>query len=193
MRRLRAAWIFPGICYSTRSLPGCCSVAFYAAVTAGVSISFGMLDIVNIAHPGLRHSRLVSRLFHQYQFRRRSDHRQHTDAAVLLRARRLGLSGLLPVVRKTRPGIAARPCVLLRPAVRHRGVADPGVRRRLPLRRSRLYRAQHPYRNCRPAAAHAGAVPGGAGAVQRASSCSSPAPSPAAPSWRCRRINWRCN
>jgi len=24
---------------------------FYAAVTAGVSISFGMLDIVNIAHP----------------------------------------------------------------------------------------------------------------------------------------------
>src|SRR4029077_5701846 len=26
--------------------------AFYAAVTIGVSISFGMLDIVNIAHPG---------------------------------------------------------------------------------------------------------------------------------------------
>jgi branched-chain amino acid transport system permease protein len=26
--------------------------SFYAAVTAGVSISFGMLDIVNIAHPG---------------------------------------------------------------------------------------------------------------------------------------------
>src|SRR6476646_4786584 len=25
---------------------------FYAAVTIGVSISFGMLDIVNIAHPG---------------------------------------------------------------------------------------------------------------------------------------------
>src|SRR5579872_5025069 len=25
--------------------------SFYAAVTAGVSISFGMLDIVNIAHP----------------------------------------------------------------------------------------------------------------------------------------------
>src|SRR5262249_23750801 len=25
---------------------------FYAAVTAGVSISFGILDIVNIAHPG---------------------------------------------------------------------------------------------------------------------------------------------
>ncbi|MBN8904424.1 MAG: branched-chain amino acid ABC transporter permease, partial [Rhodospirillales bacterium] len=25
--------------------------AFYAAVTIGVSISFGMLDIVNIAHP----------------------------------------------------------------------------------------------------------------------------------------------
>src|SRR5262245_23735084 len=26
--------------------------AFYAAVTVGVSISFGILDIVNIAHPG---------------------------------------------------------------------------------------------------------------------------------------------
>jgi branched-chain amino acid transport system permease protein len=26
--------------------------AFYAAVTSGISISFGMLDIVNIAHPG---------------------------------------------------------------------------------------------------------------------------------------------
>src|SRR5262245_43006631 len=26
--------------------------AFYAAVTIGVSISFGILDIVNIAHPG---------------------------------------------------------------------------------------------------------------------------------------------
>ena len=25
---------------------------FYAAVTVGISISFGMLDIVNIAHPG---------------------------------------------------------------------------------------------------------------------------------------------
>src|SRR4029078_6387118 len=25
---------------------------FYAAVTAGISISFGMLDVVNIAHPG---------------------------------------------------------------------------------------------------------------------------------------------
>ena len=25
--------------------------AFYAAVTAGVSLSFGILDIVNIAHP----------------------------------------------------------------------------------------------------------------------------------------------
>ena len=24
---------------------------FYAAVTAGISISFGMLDVVNIAHP----------------------------------------------------------------------------------------------------------------------------------------------
>src|SRR4029078_13368973 len=26
--------------------------AFYAAVTVGISVSFGILDIVNIAHPG---------------------------------------------------------------------------------------------------------------------------------------------
>jgi len=31
---------------------GCLLGAFYAAMTIGVSISFGMLDIVNIAHPG---------------------------------------------------------------------------------------------------------------------------------------------
>ena len=41
-------------------------------------------------------------------------------------------SSLLPVVRKTRPGIAARPRLFFRPAVRHRGVADPGVRRESP-------------------------------------------------------------
>ena len=34
-----------------RSLPGLLLGGFYAAVTAGISISFGMLDIVNIAHP----------------------------------------------------------------------------------------------------------------------------------------------
>jgi branched-chain amino acid transport system permease protein len=34
------------------SVAGLLLGGFYAAVTAGVSISFGMLDIVNIAHPG---------------------------------------------------------------------------------------------------------------------------------------------
>ena len=29
--------------------------------------------------------------------------------------------------------------------------------------------------------------------VRRLAVCSSRAPSPAAPSWRCRRISWRCN
>ena len=31
--------------------PAFCSAEFYAAVTVGISISFGILDIVNIAHP----------------------------------------------------------------------------------------------------------------------------------------------
>ena len=166
---------------------------FYAAVTVGVSISFGMLDIVNIAHPGLHHPRLLHRLYRQHQFRRRSDPRQHPRAAGVLRARRGGLSGLLRVVRETRPGIAARPRVLLRPAVRHRGGADPGVRRRLSLRRGRLYRPQHPSRLHRSAAAHAGALPGVAGDVRRAAALPHPHLHSAAPSWRCRRTSWRCS
>ncbi len=32
----------------------------YIAVTVGISIAFGMLDIVNIAHPALRISRLLT-------------------------------------------------------------------------------------------------------------------------------------
>ena len=46
---------------------------FYAAVTIGVTISFGMLDIVNIAHPAFIMLGSLVALFRQFQFRRRSD------------------------------------------------------------------------------------------------------------------------
>ena len=112
---------------------------FYAAVTVGVSISFGILDIVNIAHPAF----IILGAYIAYIVndpRGRPDPDRHHRAAGVLRARRGGLSGLLRVVRETRPGRVARTRVLLRAAVRHRGDADPGVRRRLSLRAGLLHR-----------------------------------------------------
>ena len=141
---------------------------FYAAVTAGVSISFGMLDIVNIAHPAFIIVGSYLAYIINIAARRRSDHRQPADAAGVLRARRGRLSGLLPVVREARPGGAARPRVLLRRPVRHRSRADPRVRRRLPLRRGGLHRPHAQVRLHRPSAAHAGAVRDRTGGVRRA-------------------------
>jgi len=43
---------FPFELFLNAIISGLLLGGFYAAVTAGVSISFGMLDIVNIAHPG---------------------------------------------------------------------------------------------------------------------------------------------
>jgi branched-chain amino acid transport system permease protein len=43
---------FPFALFVNAVVAGILLGGFYAAVTAGVSISFGMLDIVNIAHPG---------------------------------------------------------------------------------------------------------------------------------------------
>ena len=76
---------------------------FYAAVTAGISISFGMLDIVNIAHPafiilGSYIAYIVNISFGLDPILVSS------SCCRLLRARRGGLSGLLPVLRKARPG-----------------------------------------------------------------------------------------
>ena len=108
---------------------------FYAAVTVGVSISFGILDIVNIAHPAFIILGSYIAYIVNTRLRRRSDPGQHRHAAGVLCARLGDLPGLLPLVREARAGIAARPRLLLRPAVRHRSHAAAGLRRRLPLRR----------------------------------------------------------
>ena len=133
---------------------------FYAAVTVGISISFGMLDVVNIAHPAF----IILGSYIAYIV----NTTYGLDpilvallaAAGVLSVGRGGLSGLLRRLRAARAGGAARSRLLLRPAVHHRGGADPGVRRRLPLRAGALYRADLAHRLCRFPAAHAGAVRG---------------------------------
>ncbi len=98
--------------------------AFYAAVTAGISISFGMLDIVNIAHPGFIILGSYIAYIVNMHFGVDPTVVAIVAAAGLLRARLDHLSGLLPVVRKTRSGPVARPRLLLRPVVRDRGRAQ---------------------------------------------------------------------
>ncbi len=116
---------------------------------------------------GLHHPRLLHRLYPQHPARHRSDHCQHRDDAGVLSAGRGGLSGLLSGIRETRTGIAARPVLLLRALVRHRGDADPRFRRRLPLRRGLVYRPELAPRGDGLPAAHAGAIPRGAAHVRR--------------------------
>ena len=71
---------------------------FYAAVTAGVSISFGMLDIVNIAHPAfIILGSYIAYIVNIY-FGVDPIVVSIVDAAGVLFARHLHLSGLLPVV-----------------------------------------------------------------------------------------------
>ena len=48
----RGAWMISFDLLINAIAAGLLLGGFYAAVTAGISISFGMLDIVNIAHPG---------------------------------------------------------------------------------------------------------------------------------------------
>ena len=167
---------------------------FYAAVTVGVSISFGILDIVNIAHPAFIILGSYIAYFFSAQFGLDPILIEHHRAAGVLCARRRDLPSLLPLVRETRAGFAARARVLLRHPVHHRGVADPRVRRRLPLRPGGLHRNQpgtSAWSTCRCAcwcrACMSLADAGGAAALPRRG------PSPAAPSWRWRRTSWRCN
>ncbi len=140
---------------------------FYAAVTVGISISFGILDIVNIAHPAF----IILGSYIAYIVNTRLGLDPILVSLIMLPVFYAlgagGLPGLLRIVRAARPRGAERARVLLRPAVHHRGAADPGVRRRLPLRRGALYRAELAHRRDGLPAAHAGAVRGGARDVRR--------------------------
>ena len=167
---------------------------FYAAVTVGVSISFGMLDIVNIAHPafiilGSYIAYIVNATLGVDPILAGDRH-----AAGVLRCSAPAIYQVYyVVVREARPGGAARPRLLLRPPVHHRGRADPGVRRRLPLRRGRLHRADLAHRLRRFAAAHAGAVRRLAADGRGCCSCSCRARFIGRAIRRWRRTSWRCS
>ncbi len=146
---------------------------FYAAVTVGISISFGILDIVNIAHPAF--IILGSYIAYILNQRRSGSIRSWPAIVVLPVFYALGAAVYqvyYAVVRKARPGRAARARVFLRPVVRHRSAADPGVRRRLSLRRRRPISARRWHLGVHgPPAAHAGALRDLAADVRRC--CSS--------------------
>ena len=116
----------------------------------------------------LHHSGLLHRLHRQHDVRHRSDPGGGDRAAGVLSARRGGLSGVLPRLRAARRRSAARPRVLLRPAVHHRGHARAGVRRGLSAGRGAVYRAKPASGHRRSAAAAAGALPGRTGDDRRA-------------------------
>jgi branched-chain amino acid transport system permease protein len=99
-------------------------------VTIGVSISFGILDIVNIAHPafiilGSYIAYIVNQTFGL----------DPILTCILVLPAFYALGGAVYQVyhysfERHGQGRAARPRLLLRSFVRHRGDADPGVRRR---------------------------------------------------------------
>ena len=115
---------------------------FYAAVTAGISISFGMLDIVNIAHPAF--IILGSYIAYIVNVNLGID---PIVVSVIVLPVFYALGALVYQVyylsfekrgQESLRGLAFFFGLL----VRHRGAADPGVRRRLPLGQRRLYRPQ---------------------------------------------------
>ena len=133
---------------------------FYAAVTVGVSIAFGMLDVVNIAHPAF----IILGSYIAYIMNATFGIDPILAAIIVLPAFYLFGQGVYQVyylvVRAARRGSIARPCLLLRPAVHHRGLAHSRVRRRLPLRAGRLHRPHLAHRLRGFSVAHAGAVRG---------------------------------
>ena len=94
---------------------------FYAAVTVGISISFGMLDIVNIAHPAF----IILGSYIAYIVNTTFGIDPILVAIVVLPAFYLLGAAVYQVYycrfERARAGGAARPRLLLRPAVHHRG------------------------------------------------------------------------
>ena len=132
---------------------------FYAAVSVGVSISFGMLDVVNIAHPAFIILGSYIAYIVNSQLRLRPDPDRGHALAAVLPAGNGSLPRLLPVLRAARTGVAARARVFLRHPVHHRGRADSRVRRGLPHGADRLRRHDLAAGRARLSAAPRGAVP----------------------------------
>ena len=132
---------------------------FYAAVTVGVSISFGILDIVNIAHPAF----IILGSYIAYFFSARFGLDPILTSIIALPAF-YALGAVIYQVyylsfekrgQESLRGLAFFFGILFITEV----CADPRVRGRLPLRPGELHRDELAHRRGRPAAAHAGAVP----------------------------------
>ena len=167
---------------------------FYAAVTVGVSISFGILDIVNIAHPAF----IILGSYIAYIVN--ADARRSIRSWPASSCCRRSMRSAPAVYQVYYVSFEKRGQEALRGLAFFFGLlfitevdADPGVRRRLPLRRGGLYRTDLALRLHRSAAAHAGPVRGLAAADRPCCSSICRAPSSAAPSWRWRRTSSRCS
>ena len=165
---------------------------FYAAVTVGVTISFGMLDIANIAQPAFIMLGSFVAYIDQLEFRARPDPDRRRDDAAVLSARDGGLPALLLCLRAARRAVDPGARLLLRPVVCRRGVADPDLRRRLPLRRGAAISARaciSAMSTCRCACWSRSSsrllMVGAAAALSRRAALS------AGRSSRCRRTGWR--
>ena len=158
-----APWNSRRRCCLNAIIAGLLLGGFYAAVSVGISISFGMLDVVNIAHPAF----IILGSYIAYIVNSRYGFDPIVVSLVVS-----PLFFLLGMVlyrvyylcfEKRGPGIAARARVLLRHPVHHRGRAGPGLRRRLPHGETALHRHDLAARRGRFSAAPGRAVPGLAG------------------------------
>ena len=116
---------------------------FYAAVSIGLSVSFGLLDVPHVAHPAV----MVLGSYCTYLLARAWASTRSSPASLLMPVFFvLGIAvyrfyyetfekrGTDAGVRGTR--------VLLRPRLHHRGRADPRLRRRPALGEARLHRQE---------------------------------------------------
>ena len=106
---------------------------FYAAVSVGITISFGMLDIANIAQPAF----ILLGSYAAYIFNSDFGIDPILIGFVMMPVFYvLGMAvyrALLPCVRAPRRAVDPGPRLLFRPVVRRRSVAGADLRRRLPL------------------------------------------------------------
>ncbi len=131
---------------------------FYAAVTVGISISFGILDIVNIAHPAF----IILGAYIAYIVNQTFGFDPILTSIIVLPAFFALGAAIYQVYynsfekhgQDALRGLAFFFGLLFVTEVH----ADPGVRRRLPLRAGRLHRQDHPAGLRRPAVPHAGAL-----------------------------------
>ncbi len=142
LRRVRGDLnCFQWICCS---MPWCSGVllgCFYAAVSLGLSVSFGLLDVPHVAHPAFLVMASYGVFFLNDQLRYRPAAGGAVDLAAALPVRSCRLPTVLRDIRKARQRCRrARDRVLLRHRVHHRGADHPAVRRRPALGHRVLYR-----------------------------------------------------